>query len=129
MFDCRFNYKGYICLLFNLLKQNNMKTFNEYLEMDGNLAFNLAIYNRFSAITDSVYAEICGGFIEGVYQWSDHNINDIVECANQKYTGWTIRFENGSEGKVYIENWVLNITPKDWKHAKSLFNKYLKKVN
>jgi hypothetical protein len=105
-----------------------MKTFNEYLEMDGNLAFNLAIYNRFSFVTDQVYAEICGGFIEGVYQWADHNINDVIECVNHKYTGWTIRFENGAEGKVYIENWVLDITPKDWKHAKSLFNKYLKKV-
>jgi hypothetical protein len=63
-----------------------------------------------------------------VYEWATHNIEDVVESANQKYTGWTIRFENGYEGKVYIENWVLNITPKDWKHAKALFNKYLKKV-
>jgi hypothetical protein len=106
-----------------------MKNFNEYLEMDGNLAFNLAIYNRFSLVTDQIYTEICGGFIEAVYQWSDHNIEDIIECANSKYTGWTIRFENGCEGKVYIENWVLNIAPKNWKHAKCLFNKYLKKVN
>jgi hypothetical protein len=103
-----------------------MKTFNDYLEMDGGIAFNIAIYNRFSSITDSAYSEICGGFIEGVYQWATHNIEDVTESVNQKYTGWTIRFENGSEGKVYIENWVLNITPKDWKHARALFNKYLK---
>lgn len=106
-----------------------MKTFNDYLEMDGDLAFNLAIYNQFSMATDQIYSEICGGFIEGVYQWADHNIEDVIECANTKYTGWTIRFENGNEGKVYIENWVLDITPKNWKHAKCLFNKYLKKVN
>jgi hypothetical protein len=103
-----------------------MKNFNDYLEMDGHLAFNLAIYNRFSSITDSAYADICGGFIEGVHQWATHNIDDVIESANQKYTGWTICFENGNEGKVYIENWVLNIEPKNWKHAKALFSKYLK---
>ena len=101
-------------------------TMNDYLEMDGNIAFNLAIFNRFSSIGDSCYASICGGFIEGVYQWATHNIYGIDESANQKYTGWTIHFENGARRRVYIENWVMNITPKDWKHAKCMFNKYLK---
>ena len=101
-------------------------TMNDYLEMDGNIGFDLAIFNRFSSIGDSCYSEICGGFIEGVYQWASHNIYDFHESANQKYTGWTIHFENGSIGKVYIENWVMDIQPKNWKHAKNMFNKYLK---
>lgn len=102
------------------------KTFNDYLEMDGGIAFNLAIYNRFSSIGDEVYSEICGGFIEGVYQWADHNIDYVAESDNQKYHGYTITFSNGAIRRVYIENWVLNIKPESWKHAKALFNKYLK---
>jgi hypothetical protein len=101
-------------------------TMNDYLEMDGNIAFNLAIFNCFSSIGDSCYASICGGFVEGVYQWATHNIHSIDECANAKYTGWTITFENEFVGRVYIENWVMDIQPKDWKHAKNIFNKYLK---
>jgi hypothetical protein len=103
-----------------------MKTFQDYLDMDGGIAFNTAIYNRFSSIGDSCYAEICGGFIAGVYQWADHNIDFVDYCANAKYTGYTINFNGGTRRRVYIENWVLDIQPKDWKHAKSLFNKYLR---
>jgi hypothetical protein len=110
----------------NNLKDMATKTMNEYLEMDGSIAFNLAIYNRFSSIEDSCYSSICGGFIEGVYQWSSHNIIDINEVSNQKYIGWEIRFENDKIRKVYIEKWVMNSKPKDWNHAKNLFNKYLK---
>ena len=55
---------------------------------------------------------------------SDLNSN---ESYNKKYTGYTITSSNNSTKRVYIENWVLNIEPKDWKHAKSLFDKYLKK--
>ena len=102
-----------------------MKSMQDYLEQDGNIGFNIAIYNRFSTIGDSSYAGICGGFIEGVYQWADHNINDISEVANLKYTGWVIRFNSESEGRVYIPNWVMDVKPRDWKHAKNLFNKYL----
>lgn len=105
-----------------------MKSFHDYLEMDGNIAFNLAIYNRFSNIGDSVYLEVCGGFIDGVYQWSTHNIDFIRECKNEKFTGWEINFAGGHSRKVYIENWVLQIQPKDWKHARNLFNKYLQQV-
>ena len=101
-------------------------TMDDYLEMDSNIAFKLAIFNRFSSIGDSCYSEICGGFIEGVYQWASHNIYGYIESANQKYTGWTIEFENGATRRVYIENWVMDSNPKDWKHAKCLFNKYLK---
>jgi hypothetical protein len=103
----------------------NKKSISEFLEMDGNIGFNLAIFKRFSSIGDSCYAEICGGYIEGVYQWIDHNLENVEECANSKYHGWTITFTNGVQRRVYIPNWVMNVEPKDWKHAKSLFNKYL----
>jgi hypothetical protein len=105
-----------------------METFNNFLELDGNIAFNLAIYRRFSSIGDSCYSSICGGYTDGVYQWATHNIYGVAECKNKKYTGYTISFANGEERKVYIENSILAIIPKDWKHAKNLFNKYLKEV-
>ena len=108
-----------------------MNNFKQYLEMDGSIAFYIAVYNRFSSITDNSYSEICGGFVDGVHQWATHNVYDVIECANQKFTGWTIIFGSGGETKerkIYIPNWVLNIKPKNWKHAKNLFNKYLKEV-
>jgi len=102
-----------------------MKSMNEYLQMDGAIAFNIAIFNRFSSIGDGSYSDICGSFVEGVYQWYDHNISYIVESENSKYVGWTIYTNCGSSRRVYIPKWVMNIKPKDWKHAKALFNKYL----
>jgi hypothetical protein len=102
------------------------KTFNDYLQMDGGIAFNVALYNRFSNIGDEVYSEICGGFIEGVYQWANHNIEDVMDSENDKYYGYTITFSNGAIRRVYIEKWVLNLKPTGLKHAKALFNKYLK---
>lgn len=103
-----------------------MKTMQYLLFVDGSMAFNIAIYNRFSTLEDRDYTGICGGFIEGVQQWAYHNIDDVVESSNKKYTGWTITFESGKKEQVYIENWVMDIIPNDWKHAKALFNKYLK---
>jgi hypothetical protein len=100
----------------------------DFLAMDGNIAFSLAIYNRFNKIDDNAYSEICGGFIDGVYQWAIHNIDDCIERKNEKFTGWIIRFASGEERKVYVPNWVMNITPKNWKHAKNIFNKYLKQA-
>jgi hypothetical protein len=102
-----------------------MKTMQEFLDMDGGLGFNIALYNRFSQIGDG-YAEICGGWIEGIHQWATHNIDFVSDCRNGKWTGWTIHFENGTTRQVYIENWVMDSNPKDWKHAKNLFNKYLR---
>ena len=103
-----------------------MKTMNEYLKQEGSLALNLAFYKKFSNIGDNVYTDICGGFIEGVYQWSTHNIYNVTESNNKKYTGFTLEFSNGYTARCYIENWVMNIKPKNWKHGKNLFNKYLK---
>jgi hypothetical protein len=96
-----------------------------YLELDGHIGFNLAIYNRFSQLGDNAYSEICGGFIDGVYQWATHNIDDVIHCENAKYRGYTIHFSGNVVRRVYVPMWVMNIAPKDWKHAKSLFNKYL----
>lgn len=112
-------------------QKNTQKTMSDFLEMDGNIAFNLAIYNRFSSIGDSSYSEICGGFIEGVYEWANHNICGVTKSENAKYIGYTIIF-NDDYGygqvlrRVYIERWVMNIVPKNWGHAKSMFNKFLK---
>jgi len=109
-----------------------MKKASEYLNQDGRLILNLAIYNHFSNIGDSVYSEICGGFIEGVYQWATHNIDDITECKNDKFTGWTISFCGGEiERKIYIENRILDFISdkcKGWGHAKNVFIKYVKEV-
>jgi len=98
----------------------------ELLAKDGGIAFNLAIYNRFSSIGDSAYSEICGGFIEGVYQWATHNIDFTTECKNSKYFGLTINFNGGQVRRVFVPIWVMEIQPSNWKHAKSLFNKYLR---
>jgi hypothetical protein len=110
---------------------NNQKTMNDYLEIDGGIIFNIALYNRFSSIEDSCYAEICGSYIEGVYQWATHNIQDVNEVANHKYHGWVVTLGSGyetCERKVYIPNWVMNVKPKNFKHAKALFNKFLLQV-
>jgi len=112
-------------------KSKTMKKANEYLNQDGQLILNLAAYNHFSNITDSVYSEICGGFIEGVYQWATHNIDSFDQCRNEKFTGWTIQFNNGQERKIYIENRILDFISnkcKGWGHAKNVFNKYVKEV-
>lgn len=101
------------------------KDFNYYLELDGGIAFNVAIYNRFSSIGDGCYAEICGGYIEGVYQWATHNIQSVDDVCNAKYHGWVITFESGAVRRVYIPAWVMEIKPTGLKHAKNLFNKYL----
>lgn len=101
------------------------KDFNYYLELDGGIAFDVAIYNRFSSIGDSCYADICGGFIEGVYEWASHNIDNVDFVANKKYEGWVITFNSGVVRRVYIPAWVMEIKPTGLKHAKNLFNKYL----
>lgn len=106
--------------------KTSTRTVSDYLNQDGGIAFNIAIYNRFSSIGDEVYSEICGGFIEGVYQWADHNIDWVEHSENLKYNGYTIHFNNGAVRRVYIENWVLKINANGLKHAKALFNKYLK---
>ena len=105
-----------------------MATFKEYLEMDGGLITSIALFNSFSNIGDNCYSSVCGGFNEGAQQWRTHNVDDIIECSNDKYTGWTILFNGGQERKVYIPNWVLIVNPKSWKHAKNLFSKYLRIV-
>ena len=107
------------------LKLFDMKTVREYLEMDGGIIFNIAIFKRFSCVADKSYSEICGSFIEGVYQWADHNLDYLVDSENNKYYGWTIHFQNQSTKRVYIPKWVLSVKCKDFKHAKNLFNKYL----
>jgi len=109
-----------------------MKTMMEYLEMDGSIAILIAFFNRFAMPAEaSVYREVGGGFVEGVYGWADHKIGDWEISKNDKYTGFTVYPQSHEMGevepaRVYIENWVMDIKPKNWVHAKNLFNKYLK---
>jgi hypothetical protein len=111
-----------------------MKTMTEYLEMDSNIAFLIAIYKRFvMPETHDVYTSVSGGFVNAVYDWSTHNISTWDECKNDKYTGFTVYWNDNGAGeprveRVYIPNWVMEATPKNWGHAKNLFNKYLRVV-
>jgi len=97
-----------------------------YLNQDGGIGFNIAFFNRFASIGDSCYTDICGSFIEGVYVWADHNIESVDESHNAKYIGYTLRANDGTERRCYIERRIMEIMPTDWKHAKNLFNKFLK---
>ena len=125
----------YICTVFNsqtplilekmTTTEKTKKDLNYYLSLDGGIIFNVAIYNRFSSIGDSCYADICGGFIEGVYQWTTHNVEYVDSVFNSKYQGWVITFNGGTVRRIYIPIWVMNVEPKDFKHAKNLFGKYL----
>ncbi len=104
---------------------NVQLTIADQLEKDGSIGFYLAIAKRFAGMSISEYTEICGSYIEGVYQWKDHNIYNVEECQNSKFYGWTITFESGKKIRVYIPLWVMDYKAQDWKHAKNLFNKYL----
>jgi hypothetical protein len=108
-----------------------MKTFNDYLEMDGSIAFNVAIYNSVATIeSHSAYTEICGSFYEAVYAWADHNIYSIDEEKTNKNTWFRVFFGQGEKEQIfYIPNWVLEVQPKNWAHAKNLFCKYLTAYN
>lgn len=104
-----------------------MTTFRDYLEKDGELVLLIGFANVLPELgTMDTYSSICGSWVDGVYQWASHNIYNVSEVSNSKYTGWIITTSDGSEYKVYIPNWVLNLQPKNWKHAKNLFKKYLR---
>lgn len=103
----------------------------EFLDADGGIALKLAIHKLFSDLGDDMYTEVCGGFIEGVYQWSEHNIYDIVESENVRFLGWTICFSDGKLRRMYIEKSTIDFIEKkatDWKHAKNIFCKNVKAV-
>lgn len=107
-----------------------MKTLQDYLNEEGgaNYLFNCAMYNLFSAYSDREYASICGSFYDGVVTWANHNIDDVEEVCNTKYKGWVLHLSEGYVRKAYIPNWVLNLNVSNYKHAKCLFNKYIRKV-
>lgn len=97
-------------------------------QSNGSLILNCAITNKWGSDI-SVYAEICGGYNEGVLQWVTHNIDSIDTCENQKYRGYTIHDSNGNQHKFVIPKWVLNKdVGNNWKYAKNIFNKFLKKI-
>lgn len=115
-----------IIKLFKIKIMSTKKTLNHYLQVDGHIAFYLAIYNRCSDIGDRVYTEICGGFIEGVHQWATHNIEDTIRDEQRGLIIWTIRFTNGSERRFSIPDCMGDYLMNDWKHAKNFINKFLK---
>ena len=107
-----------------------MKTLrNHYLDLDGEIIFKIGV-SRFAQQVGmgDTYSDICGSWIEGVYQWATHYLENVDEVSNDKYTGWICTigdYEEQHEVKLYIPNWVLDTEVKDFKHAKNLFNKYL----
>ena len=110
-----------------------MKQLKDYLETDDSLILKIGIATHCYGIGEAQeYAEICGSFIEGIYQWCSHSLLDVTEVSNKKYTGWVCRVDFGSyekDVKIYIPNWVMEASVKDFKHAKNLFLKYLARKN
>lgn len=100
----------------------------EYDKENGSLIFGIAVSNKLCDVVGQMgaYAGICGSYYDGVHQWMTHNVDGIDEVSNEKYTGYIIYTESG-EHKLYIENRIMNLEVNDWKHAKNLFVKYLKK--
>lgn len=97
-------------------------------QSNGNLILNCAISNKW-ADNISVYSEICGGYYEGVLQWATHNIYNIDTFENEKYIGYIIHDNNGNQHKFVVPKWVINKdVGNNWRFAKNLFNKFLKKV-
>lgn len=107
-------------------------TLRETLNYDtenGSLIFGLAISSKLSNKVGelSCYAGICGSYYDGIHQWMTHNIDGVDEVSNKKYTGYVI-YTSEKEYKLVIENRIMEIEVADWKHAKNLFNKFLKTV-
>jgi hypothetical protein len=95
---------------------------------DMQLALNIALFNRLRSETDSSYFGICGGFIEGVQQWAQHNIISNFSCQNHKWFGWTIELESGHIVRAICPIGIMKISPKNWDHAKNLLSKYMQIV-
>jgi hypothetical protein len=94
---------------------------------NGSLIFNCGIAQRLNADISS-YAEICGGFYDGVHQWISHNVVDVNEVENSKFRGYTITTDTDEQIQLYIPMWVLNKdVGSDWKFAKNMFCKFLKR--
>jgi len=107
-----------------------MKTVKDLIKVDGNAAFYLGISNLCQTVESlDAYTGICGGRLEAAYQWASHNVYGFSEVSNTKYTGFIVNFSNGTEGKFYIPNWVMNIETENWKFAKNIFSKYLRSKN
>ena len=105
-------------------------TVSEYIEDDqdnGNIIFNFGLMKNISSFGEvSGYSYICGGGYEASHEWVMHNVEDIRKSENKKYKGWTITEPNTQrEKRVYIKKAILNMEAKNWKHALSLFSKFL----
>jgi len=106
-----------------------MSTMKDFLAEDGGMAMNIAFFNRFRGEDSDFYFEAAAGdWYAGVLEWSLHTISDVEECSNHKYHGYTIHWESGNKTRLVIPNWVMDIQPNGWNHAKNLFNKYLRTI-
>ena len=92
---------------------------------DAQMGLNIALFNRLRSETDTSYFETCGGFIEGVQQWAEHNIIYTESCQNHKYFGWTIGLESGKIIRAICPIHIMKVSPNNWEHAKNLLNKYM----
>jgi hypothetical protein len=108
-----------------------MKNLAYYLDADGQGLLKLGIFN-FLGCRD--YVEICGSRIDASHQWFDHNVYDIDEVSNDKYVGWVVHCYDecgmvcsGHDYKFYMPLRMLDYKVKSFRHAKNLFNKYLKR--
>lgn len=98
-------------------------------QSNGNLILNLAIAKKSNADFDT-YSGVCGSLYDGVYQWADHNIYDLNEVENQKYRGYIVTDSMGNEHKFVIPQWVLKKdVGNDWRYAKNMFCKFLRKIS
>ena len=106
-------------------------TVNQFLEKDEkNSDFILKLGIAKKSFADlSSYAGICGSLFDGVLQWADHNIYDLDEVENHKYRGYIVTDSMGIKSRFVIPKWVLSKdVSNDWKYAKNMFCKFLRKV-
>ena len=93
-------------------------------------ALKSALYNRLgdsSLLSSGIYFSTA----EAMGEWENDCLGSFNEVSNAKYTGWEVRVSGNYDSyvrvvKPYIPNWVLKVEVKDYRHAKNLFNKYLK---
>lgn len=107
-------------------------TVNQIISEDqsnGNLILNLAIAKKSKASLDS-YREICGSLYDAVFQWADHNIYELNEVENHKYKGYVVHDSMGNEHKYVIPKWALKKdVGNDWRYAKNIVCKFLRKIS
>ena len=110
-----------------------MKTvYSEIFENETEMVIELktALYNRLgdsSLLTDGIYYSLA----EAMGEWERDCLNDFKEVSNEKYIGWEVNVSGNYDStervvKPYLPIWIMGAKVKNYKHAKNLFNKYLR---